>query len=148
MNSLTTIEEFCEMFPESSSIAYIKQQEEYFKKIFGLKIGFVPWDDSAICWGGPYDGDHVLMKITDARLDPYHKTRGLNSIEHLCSGTLDYKQDFPTIEKPIRLQLSGNDDCSYSAFFADRDHAEGMLENILMFPTWDSLHLFGFVFTN
>ena len=56
--------------------------------------------------------------------------------------------DMPTVERPIRLHLAGNDDCSYSAFFETVDQAEGMLTNIITFPLWDSLFEFGFVFTN
>jgi len=92
-------------------------------------------------------GDHVLATITDH--SNRRPMRYADALERYPVQTPNGPVvDMPTVEKPICLHLVGTDDCSYSAFFETVEQAEGMLQNILVFPMWDSLFDFGFVFTN
>lgn len=52
------------------------------------------------------------------------------------------------VEKPIRIHLAGNDDCSHSATFATREEALGALADIEANPTFETLTKYNFIFTN
>jgi hypothetical protein len=136
IGTLKTVEEFCALYPEDADYARRETGRDY------ILSGFVPWNHACACaWGGPWDGDHVLATIRDYTNKPNY----LLTEEYIQRyGVIDG----PTVEKPIVLRLAGNDDCSYSAYFATVEQAESMLQNILTFPFWESVFDFGFVFTN
>lgn len=57
----------------------------------------------------------------------------------------------PTIEFPFRLHISGNDDCSYSKFFATREEGEQEIALLLAcqpLDFWKDIEQNGYVFTN
>ena len=139
---LKSLEEFCKLYPEEADYARNESSGNY------ILLGFVPWNhECAPCWGGPWAGDHVLATITDH--SNRRPMRYADALERYPVQTPNGPVvDMPTVEKPICLHLVGTDDCSYSAFFETVEQAEGMLQNILVFPMWDSLFDFGFVFTN
>lgn len=61
----------------------------------------------------------------------------------------DHQVDYATIEKPYRLYICGNDDASYSKFFATE---AAMNEELALYEACQPIHFFndllGFVFTN
>ena len=139
MDGLISVDEFCQHHPEDADYARRCAKEEGKVHL----AGFVKWNDGcAPYWGGPWGGNHVLAVIEDLSRERWQ----LETEE--AFKTKYGKVDYATVERPIRLYLTGDDDCSYSAFFATTDQAEGMLVNIITFPLWDSLFEFGFVFTN
>lgn len=63
----------------------------------------------------------------------------------------NWNVDCPTLEKPFALYMAGNDDCSYTKFYATLEEAQAELELFLsMEPLNMWLHVIenGFVFTN
>lgn len=55
---------------------------------------------------------------------------------------------YPHSERPFRLHLTGNDDCSWSACFESREDARQALARLLASPNFATLDSLGFAFTN
>jgi len=95
-------------------------------------------------YGASCEGNHVLATVEDCSLR-------LQSQSHVTEAWCRERfglVDIPTVEKPVCLMLSGNDDTSYSAFFANVDQAQLMLNSVTASASWHCIGEFGFVFTN
>jgi|ERR1019366_171205 hypothetical protein len=138
MINLISIEEFLAQSPEH--MEYASYLEHDFSSTRGhMLFGFIKWsDEDACCWGGPWPGNHVLVEIVDATTYPWQ----------LKSENDTPFTDIPTIERPIKLYLAGNDDTSYSFFATTVEEAEKVLETLILEPTMEKLRDLGFVFTN
>jgi hypothetical protein len=125
-------------------------------------------EESARIWAGPFPGNFAYYVFTDERDNKHisneelqvkkvfdnfqkHSKKKIN-IDHdkheiiLCHAINEY----PTIEKPFRLYMAGNDDSSYSKNFASKE--EG-LEFISICEACQPLNAFRdiqpyFAFTN
>ena len=127
MKGLISLEEFCERYPEQAD--YACRESESPRNIL---TGFVRWNDAcAGNWGGPWAGNHVLATIQDCSTDK-SLWRYQDALEKYPYPTPNGPVvDMPTVERPIRLHLAGNDDCSYSAFFDNKKLGFTELESIL-----------------
>jgi len=166
-----TLEEYFRRYPDSEYKNYlgfnIKNNE---KK--NIAEGMLLFDnDSASSWGGPFPGNFAFFKLFDcskiggfknllneseqvARFICNYNKNSRRKLDHLNK---EYevlinqaKNEYPTIEKPYRLYMSGNDDTSYSKNFSSKD--EG-LEFVSILEALQPLNLFkdimpNFAFTN
>jgi hypothetical protein len=134
-----------------------------------ISDGMLRFDaESACIWGGPFPGNFAYYVFTDERdnkhifneelqvknffdnLNKHSKRKiGVGHDEYevtLCHAINEY----PTIEKPFRLYMAGNDDASYSKNFSSKE--EG-LEFIALCESCQPLNAFRdiqqyFAFTN
>lgn len=133
-------------------------------------------EDSAACWGGPFDGNFAYFSLQDytKATMPYGKDKDENLLvlwergriekekeyrEQVERGTDKYKTLYPTydynerasIDKPVRLYMAGNDDTSYSKFYASENEAKEELNLFIgnqPLDFHDVVQDFDFVFTN
>ncbi len=113
-----------------------------------LEIGMLAFTDaSACCWGGPFPGNYAVYKLYDytgldlSKTDAYYLKNPEAVIES------------PTTALPVRLYFCGNDDTSYSKFYAKVEEARFDLDMLKSLEADGPLdfHEFcaiGFVFTN
>jgi hypothetical protein len=133
-------------------------------------------EDSAACWGGPFDGNFAYFSMQDytKATMPYGKNKGENLLavwekarvekekeykEQVERGAHKYKHISPpsdylesaSIDRPIRLYMAGNDDTSYSKFYTSEDEAQEELNLFIgnqPLDFHDVVQDFDFVFTN
>lgn len=126
--------------------------------------------ETAYNWAGPFDGGYAQFVLSDhsneLKLPYLYKNLGIDCKLRLEADqqffaiekakALKTKKEFkipndiPTIDKPIRLWILGNDDTSYSKFYKTKEEA---LEELNLFIANEPLEFsivydFGFVFTN
>ena len=58
------------------------------------------------------------------------------------------QHSYPSVERPVKIYMCGNDDCSYSATFMTVEEAMSALVDIERNPTFELLKKHGFEFTN
>jgi hypothetical protein len=126
-NTMLSIDGYCALYPNMEN--YIRQLVKSSEK-----SSFLLWQDEPENWGGPWDGNCVLLMIVDHR--------------NLPLLPMDKYTDIPTTECPFSVRLYGNDDTSYSAFVATQSKAEEICKKIIESPTWENIAKLGFVFTN
>lgn len=117
-------------------------------------------EESHHCWAGSFPGNYAQFVLTDhskeifrekLRLEEQQKIFQIEKEKALKNNVLyTIPNDVPTIEKPIRLWIMGNDDTSYSKFYSNSEEA---LEELNFFIANEPLEFeivfdFGFVFTN
>ncbi len=140
-----------------------------------LRVGMLEFtEETAHHWAGPFEGGYAAYKLMDYRifsrfsgpeflrlndLSIQEKMRKREQLKHLSKKErlahywiFSDEVDFPTTEKPIRLYVYGNDDTSFSKFYATTEEAVAEL-NLLegcgaLDFNKDFLALGGFVFTN
>lgn len=144
-----------------------------------LRVGMLAFNEETACaWGGPFEGGYAGYTLKDYRVSAPHS--GLHYlvqndlylserlrkrqvlIERLKMPSKADKQkhyeifndviDFATTAKPIRLYMFGNDDTSFSKFYATTEEALAevdLLEACEPLDFYkDLMALEGFVFTN
>lgn len=138
-----------------------------------LKEGMLLFSaETAHGWAGPFEGGYaqfVLQDYTNAtfqagknqgkRMVDVYRQLDLETQEKIDRGYYEYHKsehpwfctDQPSIEKPFKLYMVGNDDTSYSKFYATAQEA---LNDIELFSAmeplnfWEVVDGFGFIFTN
>lgn len=104
-------------------------------------------DKTACCWGGPFPGNYAFFCLTDERANKYIGTdakalqrmennirearlnkerkprHDKNSPDVLHYLKIHYLNEYPTVERPYRLYMMGNDDTSYTMCFASEEEA-------------------------
>ena len=123
-------------------------------KSFGrmIKYGMLQFtEESAFNWGGPFPGNFVYFELKDFFGITMARRDGIKSVCELGDENMEGSQDWPTTAKPIWLKLMGNDDTSYSKFYATEREA---LEELKLFEGNEPLDFlevvkdFEFTFTN
>ena len=95
-----------------------------------LAAGFIEWDkDEAELWSDPWSVRYVFVTVENHSLVP-----------EIFSNT--------SIERPVLIHMTGNDDCSYSAVFATKEDALQALKIIEANPVFATLKQYNFFFTN
>lgn len=119
-------------------------------------------DNTAYNWAGPFQGNYAQFVLSDhskeicppsieLKLEAAQKFFAIEKAKALRKNT-EYKipNDIPTIDKPIRLWILGNDDTSYSKFYKTKEEALEELNLLIANEPleFDVIYDFGFVFTN
>lgn len=137
---------------------YFKQhpEAENYREYLSRYEGMLQFNEETACiWGGPFPGGFASYFIKDYNSikhwkDPSKTLAEANSI-YMEKNNITYI-DFPTKEKPIALYLAGNDDASYSKYFATAEEAEQELKSLLVKQPLDFFNdlgdVNGWVFTN
>lgn len=138
----------------------------YGRHIRGGVLQFTP--ETASSWGGPFEGGFAAYRLTDHRstvsiFDRRPKARKRTGREPLPKLLIELgdeymkdhhplaQQDMVTTAKPFELRMYGNDDTSYTKFYASEASA---LEELNLFEASQPLDFreitrgFGFSFTN
>lgn len=138
----------------------------YGRYIRGGVLQFTP--ETASSWGGPFEGGFAAYRLTDHRSTSHHldrrpkarKRTGREPLpkllievgdEYMKDAHPNARQDMVTTAKPFELRMYGNDDTSYTKFYASEESA---LEELNLFETTQPLDFkeivwgFGFAFTN
>lgn len=108
-------------------------------------------EKSAHLWGGPFKGNYAQFTIVDHTgasflLGETESDEGRPSI----LGKTESDEGWPSRERPVSFHICGNDDMSYSKFYATEQEALDELallcanEPLDFHEVWD----LGFVFTN
>lgn len=119
--------DYCAAYPEA------KEYQGYFEHLSGSDsdCGMLQFnEETACCFGGPFPGDFAFYKIKDWSKITYWKDPTIN----LAQANSNYLEkhpskyiDCPTAEKPVGFMLSGNDDTSYTKYFATIEEARAEL---------------------
>jgi hypothetical protein len=147
---MLTIPEYNEKFPHEKHVGSFQGHMGYPGLRF-LSEGMLQFtEETACCWGGPYDGNYahfILIDYTDATFGG-GRDKGKKCLEtwknrekeiqskierghYEYTKTVPYRyDDSPSLEKPIRLWMLGNDDTSYSKFYKTEQEA---LEELQLF---------------
>lgn len=112
--------------------------------------------DTAPSLGGPFPGGFGYYDVRDFRQERSRtsKPRGKLVTElhtEYFKKHPKFSQDGPTVEKPIRIKIYGNDDSTWSAFYATQMAAFADLDLFLgtqPLRLYEVIDGFGFVFTN
>jgi hypothetical protein len=135
------------------------------RHIRGGVLPFTP--ETASSWGGPFPGDFAAFRLTDHRETPSlsghrpkaRKRTGLEPPPKLVTQVGDehqarypgQAQEMVTTARPFELRVYGNDDTSYTKFYASEEEA---LQELELFEGGGPLDFhefvegFGFTFTN
>jgi hypothetical protein len=110
-------------------------------------------EDSAACWGGPFDGNFAYFSMQDytKATMPYGKNKGENLLLVWSKTRVENKKEGASMDNPIRLYMSGNDDTSYSKFYASENEAKKELNLFIgnqPLDFHDVVQDFNFLFTN
>lgn len=166
-----TLEEYFAIYPDSPYKSYLGFNEKKSKKRHIIEGMLLFNEDTAPLWGGPFPGNFAYFDLTEySDLSIYkhltteekqiakfiasynkHSKRMLNeSHENYEALILHAKNEYPTLDKPFRLRIAGNDDTSYSKNFCSKE--EG-LEFILLLESVQPLDMHKdiqtlFAFTN
>lgn len=127
-------------------------------------------EETACQWGGPYPGNYAIAMIKDYRLDLGYRllpeqllreqlwesmqknwVKYNTKLKNPPKNASEIRLEYPTVECPIALIFQGNDDTSYTKWFATTEEAIELLELIQSAEPVDFFKDFivwGFVFTN
>jgi hypothetical protein len=162
-----SVEEYRILFPDEGSI--LGCHGPAYLGCIVLKEGMILFTEEtahrlAGCYHGGY-GSFSIQDFTDAT-SPYGKDKGRKILELWHEGDLarerkfnagfskykySHRIEYPSIALPVQFKIYGNDDTSYSKFYATREAA---LTEFELFEANQPLDLnemingFGFVFTN
>jgi hypothetical protein len=132
-----------------------------------IETGMLRFGEGAASWGGPFPGDYAFFKLTDytgtdlpRRNDDYYRKSADRARRSIYRDTPGKKRKARhsaptgihavTSATPVCLYLCGNDDVSYSKFYATVKEAQ---EDLALLKAsepvdFDDLADLGFVFTN
>lgn len=135
-----------------------------------IKQGMLEFTETACCFGGPFAERYAQFVLIDysksyfkngdlvtETFDRGIKKRKEETERKIKSGFLkpnkNYKevQEYPSVEKPIRIWLLGNDDTSYSKFYKTVEEALDELDLFIVAEPLDFHEIiegFNFVFSN
>ncbi|MFA6235106.1 MAG: hypothetical protein WC824_13110, partial [Bacteroidota bacterium] len=110
--------------------------------------------ETAPSLGGPYPGGFAAFVLRDCRVDWMGR-----DVEPVTSKNDRYLSDhpeivlvdFPTSAKPFELHIAGNDDASWSAYYATEKEAMDILELLEAgqpLDLYEDVISLGFMFTN
>jgi hypothetical protein len=115
--------------------------------------------ETAACWGGPFEGGYAVYRLTNhsATMAGQPATRHRPStlkpycrLGDLQAGASE-RQEYPSTARPIELKMWGNDDTSYTKYYATAVEAR---EDLALFQASQPLDFhevvegFEFIFTN
>jgi hypothetical protein len=88
--------------------------------------------------------EFLITKMSKEELKEYNEKVECD-LNHFLKESL---QGYPSIEKPFRIYMSGNDDLSYSAVFETNEKMMEAFENIVLNPFKTTMDKYNFIFTN
>lgn len=136
---------------------------------YGLHLGGGLWQftpETACHWAGPWAGGFATWRLTDHRESRhyvgYHRQKARKQkgpvpepplLTTIGDGYVKRygSSECVTTARPFELRLHGNDDTSYTKFFAsaaEATEAVALFENNQPLDFFDLIRGFGFVFTN
>ena len=164
------LKEYFSLYPSERYQNYVEHiSEAARKRKTYITDGMLHFDDESACiWGGPFPANFAYYLFTDERdnkhifneelqVKNFFKHYNEHSKRKLNIGDKEYDiivchaiNEYPTVEKPFRLYMAGNDDASYSKNFSSKE--EG-LEFITICEACQPLNAFRdiqpyFAFTN
>lgn len=169
---MLTLEEYRKLHPE---VKYLVETwaGQYEGEPRVISEGFLQFtEETAHLWAGPFPGNccRFVLKDWTHAVKSWGKDKGKNILQMYKEGREEVQakiergyyeynpkeypysfNDCPSFEKPIALVMYGNDDTSYTKFYASETEA---LEELNLFSENEPLNAedvvfnFGFIFTN
>lgn len=169
---MLSIEEYKKKYPQAFCWGSFTDKPIY-SGLRYIREGLLQFrEENACCWGGPLEGNYAQFVLSDYTnavftagsnkgqkvLEVWHQ-KDLEVQNKIDRGHYEIVQrtprlnklELPHLEKPIKLYICGNDDTSYSKFYATEQEALEELELFIAAEPLDFFELidgFKFIFTN
>jgi hypothetical protein len=169
---MLTIEEYRKKYPNEKCWGSFAEDYKQYQGPRVILEGLLQFDETACCWGGPFEGNYAQFCLKDyteaihplsrrkghtpkkwldvlADAEKERKAKAERSIFPEKQNFREYPED-PSWEFPIKITMYGNDDTSYSKCYKSEQEA---LEELNLFIGNQPLNFhqvidFGFIFTN
>lgn len=166
---MLTIEEYKLKYPTERIWGSFNDGSHFYPGTKFIQEGFLQFTaDTACSWGGPFEGNYAFFVIRDftestfgggsnkgakvldtwAIADKLARAKAERNFYQIQNQPVVNER--PSLKFPISLWILGNDDTSYTKFYASKEEALQELELFIVNQPLDFsvVYDFGFVFTN